>query len=65
MKHALHLEKKYSIALSDSIKNFWSDETQKKLKLQRETINTAYSWETRSVEWEKFFDKARKLKIKT
>tara|TARA_Y100000590_G_scaffold7829_1_gene9871 strand:- start:5343 stop:6332 length:990 start_codon:yes stop_codon:yes gene_type:complete len=59
------LEIKYREILLNSIKNFWSDETQKKLKLQRETINTAYSWETRSVEWEKFFDKARKLKIKT
>ena len=56
------LEKKYSIALLDSIKNFWSDETQKKLKLQRETINTKYSWDARSVEWKNFFDKARKLK---
>ena len=56
------LEKKYSEALLDSIKNFWSDENQKKLKLQRETINTTYSWNTRSVEWNNFFDNARKLK---
>ena len=56
------LEKKYSEALLNSIKNFWSNETQKKLKLQRETINSTYSWEVRSVEWENFFNKARKLK---
>jgi len=56
------LEKKYSIALLDSIKNFWSDETQKKLKLQRETINSTYSWEVRSSEWKNFFNKVRKLK---
>ena len=56
------LEIKYSEALSDSIKNFWSDKTQKKLKLQRETINSTYSWEKRSIEWKNFFDKARKLK---
>ena len=56
------LEKKYSEALLDSVKNFWSGKTQKKLKLQRETINSTYSWEVRSIEWKKFFDKARKLK---
>ena len=56
------LEIKYSEALLDSIKNFWSDTTQKKLKLQRETINTTYSWDVRSAEWKKFFDEARKLK---
>ena len=56
------LEIKYSEALLDSIKNFWSDKTQKKLKLQRETINTTYSWDVRSAEWKKFFDEARKLK---
>jgi len=57
------LEIKYSEALLDSIKNFWSDATQKKLKLQRETINTTYSWDVRSAEWKKFFDEARKLKV--
>ena len=57
------LEIKYSEALLDSIKNFWSEKTQKKLKLQRETINATYSWDVRSVEWKKFFDKARKLKV--
>ena len=56
------LEIKYSEALLDSVKNFWSDKTQKKLKLQRETINTTYSWDVRSTEWKKFFDEARKLK---
>ena len=48
--------------LVNSIKNFWSDKTQKKLKLQRETINATYSWNVRSTEWKKFFDKAKKLK---
>tara|TARA_B110000438_G_scaffold222908_1_gene216401 strand:- start:353 stop:1336 length:984 start_codon:yes stop_codon:yes gene_type:complete len=56
------LEIKYSEALLDSIKNFWSGETQKKLKLQRETINNTYSWNVRSTEWKNFFDKARELK---
>ena len=56
------LEKKYSEALLDSIKNFWSAENQKKLKLQRETINNTYSWDARSTEWKNFFDKVRRLK---
>jgi len=62
-KNPEDLEKKYSEALIDSIKNFWSVENQKKLKLQRETINATYSWDKRSVEWKNFFDKARKLKV--
>tara|TARA_Y100000590_G_scaffold172120_1_gene196864 strand:- start:217 stop:1200 length:984 start_codon:yes stop_codon:yes gene_type:complete len=61
-KNPEDLEKKYSEALLDSIKNFWSEKTQKKLKLQRETINSTYSWNVRSKEWENFFNQARKLK---
>ena len=57
-----NLEKKYSKALLRSIKNFWSEENQAKLKLQHETINATYSWNVRSVEWKNFFDEARKLK---
>ena len=53
------LEIKYKEALLSSIKNFWSTETQKKLKLQREKINAIYSWDVRSVEWKNFLDKAR------
>ena len=57
-----NLEKKYSEVLLNSIKNFWSDENQNKLKLQSKTINATYSWNVRSVEWKNFFDEARKLK---
>ena len=57
-----NLEKKYAKVLSNSIKNFWSDENQKKLKLQQETINNIYSWNTRSVEWKKFFEDVRNSK---
>ena len=53
------LEKKYTETLLDSIKNFWSAKNQKKLKLQRETINNLYSWEVRTIEWKNFFDIAR------
>ncbi len=56
------LEIKYREALLDSIKNFWSTATQKKLKLQREKINDIYSWEVRSVEWKNFLDKLRASK---
>jgi len=58
-----NLEKEYSKVLSNSIKDYWSDENQNKLELQRKTINKTYSWNTRSVEWKNFFDKARKLKV--
>jgi len=57
-----NLEKRYSKVLSNSIKNNWSAENQKKLKLQRETINATYSWDARSIEWKNFFNKARELK---
>jgi len=57
-----NLEKKFGKVLQKSIENFWSDENQKKLKLQYETINETYSWEVRSVEWKNFFDDVRKLK---
>ena len=57
-----NLEKKYRKALVNSIKNFWSEKNQKKLKLQYETINATYSWNVRAVEWKNFFDEARKLK---
>ena len=56
-----NLEKEYSKVLSNSIKDYWSDKNQNKLELQRKTINKTYSWNTRSVEWKNFFDKARKL----
>ena len=56
------LEIKYSEALLESIKNFWSNETQNKLKSQREIINNTYSWDVRSKEWESFFYKIKKLK---
>jgi len=57
-----NLEKKYREVLLNSIKNFWSDKNQNKLKLQRETINATYSWDVRSIEWKNFFNKARELK---
>ena len=56
------LEKKFTIALQKIIKNYWSDENQNKLRLQRETINATYSWDTRSREWENFFNDIRSLK---
>ena len=55
-------EKNYTEALLSSIKNYWSEENQNKLKLQSKKINDTYSWDVRSVEWKNFFDKIRKLK---
>ena len=57
-----NLEKRYSKVLSNSIKNYWSNENQNKLKLQRETINATYSWDVRAIEWENFFNEIRELK---
>ena len=57
-----NLEKRYSKALLKSIKNYWSNENQNKLKLQSEVINATYSWDVRSVEWKNFFDEIRELK---
>jgi len=57
-----NLEKKYSKALLTCIENYWSEENQDKLKLQRETINKTYSWDVRSVQWRNFLNEARELK---
>ena len=57
-----NLEKKYSKELFNSIQNYWTEENQKKLKLQYETINVTYSWNSRSLEWKNFFNEARKIK---
>ena len=57
-----NLEKKYNKLLYKSIKNYWSDKNQEKLKLQRETINSTYSWDLRSNEWKNLFDEARGIK---
>jgi len=61
-KNLDNLEKKYSKTLLKSINNYWSEESQKKLKLQYETINATYSWNVRSEEWKNFFDESRKIK---
>jgi len=55
-----NLEQRYKKVILNSIKNYWSEENQKKLKLQRETINATYSWDVRSNEWKKFFNDVRK-----
>ena len=57
-----NLEKRYSKVLLNSIKNYWTEANQNRLKLQRETINATYSWDVRSVEWKNFFDEAREVK---
>ena len=57
-----NFEKKYQKALENSVKNFWSKENQKKIRLQREVINLTYSWNVRSKEWIYFLEEARRLK---
>ena len=58
-----NLEKKYKKTLLNSIQNYWTEENQKKLKLQTEIINATYSWKLRSVEWENFFRDVKKSKF--
>ena len=57
-----NLEKRFSNTLVKSIKNYWSENNQNNLKLQRQIINNTYSWDVRSIEWKSFLDEARKLK---
>jgi UDP-glucose:(glucosyl)LPS alpha-1,2-glucosyltransferase len=57
-----NLEKRFGKALSSSVKNYWTEENQHKLKLQSEIINNLYSWNIRSVEWQNFFDQVKNLK---
>ena len=57
-----NFEKKYQKALENSVKNFWSKENQKKIRLQQEVINLTYSWNVRSKEWIYFLEEARRLK---
>ena len=57
-----NLEKKFGEVLSKVVKNYWSQENQNKLKLQEKSINSLYSWETRSLEWKNFFNDARESK---
>ena len=57
-----NLEKRYKKILTNSIRNFWSTENQEKLKLQHQSINLLYSWNTRLNEWKFFFDEIRRLK---
>jgi len=57
-----NLEKKFKKTLLNSIKNYWSEENQKKLRLQHESINTTYTWDIRKYEWKKFLDEAREMK---
>ena len=58
-KNLHNLEFNYLSSLIDSINNFWSEDNQQKLKIQREKINQIYSWETRKVEWTDFLKKIK------
>ena len=55
-----NLERRYEKVILNSIKNYWSEENQNKLKLQRETINATYSWDVRSIEWKNFLNEVKK-----
>ena len=55
-----NLEMRYKKVLTERIEKFWTKENQEKLKLQQESINLLYSWNTRSIEWVNFFNELRK-----
>ena len=55
-----NLDDKFQIKLKECIENYWSNENQELLKLQIETINRTYSWETRSKDWIDFLKSVKK-----
>ena len=55
-----NLDDKFQIKLTECIENYWSNENQELLKLQIETINRTYSWETRSKDWIDFLKSVKK-----
>ena len=55
-----NLDDKFQTKLKECIENYWSNENQELLKLQIETINRTYSWETRSKDWIDFLKSVKK-----
>lgn len=47
----------YAKTLNEEIDNYWSISNQEKLKKQSEYYNKNYSWDLRSQEWNRLFDK--------
>jgi glycosyltransferase involved in cell wall biosynthesis len=56
------LIRRYTKHLENSIENYWSDETQEKLKDQFAYYNKYWSWEYRQKQWQKLFDKVISIK---
>ena len=54
-----NLEKRFKKVLLNNIENYWTESNQKKLKLQRDTINATYSWDVRAIEWRTFLDEIK------
>ena len=54
-----NLEKKFEKTLLSSIENYWLESNQKKLQLQRDSINSTYSWDVRAIEWKKFLSEIK------
>ena len=50
-------EKSYKQQLNESIKNFWNNENQLKLRHQSQAINDSYNWHQRSKEWVEFLQR--------
>lgn len=47
----------YAATLNQCIDNFWTDQTQNKLKAQVEFYDRFWSWDVRAPEWRNFFDR--------
>ena len=54
-----NLEKKFENTLLSNIENYWMESNQKKLQLQRDSINATYSWDVRAIEWKKFLSEIK------
>jgi glycosyltransferase involved in cell wall biosynthesis len=51
---------RFAYELDNAIDNYWSTETQAKIRLQSQHYNALHTWPIRAQEWQNFFDKIRK-----
>jgi UDP-glucose:(glucosyl)LPS alpha-1,2-glucosyltransferase len=51
---------RFAYELNKAIDNYWSVETQTKIRLQSQHYNALHTWPIRAQEWQNFFDKIRK-----
>jgi glycosyltransferase involved in cell wall biosynthesis len=54
------MAERFAYELNNAIDNYWSDETQLKIKQQSEYYNKYHTWPIRIQQWQDFFNKVRK-----